>query len=258
MQTLINDISNWIKEEVQKADKKGIVLGLSGGLDSTITAFLCREALGSNKVLGIIMPCHSQSEALEDAKLAVEFLRISTQHIDLSNVYDVFASILPSGSTTRPPCCEAGRGRRPEGNKISYVNIKPRLRMITLYYFANKLDYLVAGTGNKSEYYAGYFTKYGDGAADILPLADIYKTELVRLAEYIHVPQKIISKPPSADLWEGQTDEGELGITYKELDETLRKLAENKDTNIPKKDLVEKIIKKSAHKRSSPPIFKKT
>ena len=240
MQTLINDISVWIKEEVKKAGKNGIVLGLSGGLDSTITAFLCKKALGADKILGLIMPCHSQPESVEDAKIAVEFLRIPTKHIDLSNVHDVFLSILP------------------EGNKISYANIKPRLRMVTLYYFANKLDYLVVGTSNKSEYCAGYFTKYGDGAVDILPLADIYKTDLFKLAEYIHIPEKIITKPPSADLWEGQTDEGEMGITYEELDDIFKKLAENKESaNIPKKELVEKMIRQSEHKRISPPIFKK-
>jgi NAD+ synthase len=240
MQKLITDISIWIKKEVEKADKKGAVLGLSGGLDSTITAFLCKKALGSKKVLGLIMPCHSQFETLEDTKIAVEFLQIPTQHIDLSTIYDTFLSILP------------------EGNKISCANIKPRLRMVTLYYFANKLDYLVVGTGNKSECCAGYFTKYGDGAVDILPLADIYKTELIKLAEYIHVPCKIINKPPSADLWKGQTDEGELGITYKELDEILKGLNENKkSTDIPKQELIEKMVRKSAHKRLFPPIFKK-
>jgi len=240
MQKLIIDISNWIKEEVGKAGKKGVVLGLSGGLDSTITAFLCKKALGPDKVLGIIMPCHCRSETPKDTKIAVEFLQITTKQIDLSSTYDAFLSILP------------------EGNRISQANLKVRLRMVTLYYFANILDYLVVGTGNKSECYAGYFTKYGDGAVDILPIADIYKTELIRLAEYINIPARIINKPPTADLWEGQTDEGEMGITYKELDKALKNLLENKKVpSTIKEKLVQKMIKNSAHKTALPPIFKR-
>ena len=251
MQELIDQISSWIKEKVGETGKDGVVLGLSGGLDSTITAFLCKKALGSKKVLGLVMPCHLEPTVLEDAKIATEFLQIPTQYIDLSAVYDTFVSIIP------------------EGNKTAYANLKVRLRMVTLYYFANKLDYLVVGTSNKSEYEVGYFTKYGDGAVDFMPLADIYKTELIRLAEYINVPQKIISKPPSADLWEGQTDEGELGITYKELDDILKRLVEKKklaDTprSVAKamerrgqKKLVEKMLQKSMHKRLFPPIFKR-
>jgi len=240
MQELIDQISTWIKEKVEEAQKKGVVLGLSGGLDSTITAFLCKKALGQKRVLGLIMPCHSKPEIVEDVRIASEFLKISTQRIDLSAVYDTFVSIIP------------------EGNKIAYANLKVRLRMATLYYFANKLDYLVVGTSNKSEYEVGYFTKYGDGAVDIMPLADIYKTELIRLAEYINVPQKIISKPPSADLWEEQTDEGELGITYKELDDILKQLVEKKKlVDTLQKKLVEKMLQKSMHKRLFPPIFKR-
>lgn len=240
MQTLIADISAWIKEKVEEAGKSGVVIGLSGGLDSTVTAFLCKKALGQKKVMGLIMPCHSEPETLEDAKIVVEFLQIPTQHIDLSAIYDNFLSILP------------------EGNKIACSNLKVRLRMITLYYFANKLDYLVAGTGNKSECSAGYFTKYGDGAVDLLPLADIYKTELIKLAEYLRIPQKIINKPPSADLWKGQTDEEELGITYKELDKILESCEKKeKLEDTPQEKLVKKMIQKSMHKRLSPPIFKK-
>lgn len=240
MRELIDPISDWIKEKVEEAGKKGVILGLSGGLDSTITAFLCKKALGPKRVLGLIMPCHSEPETLGDVRITEKFLQIPTQHIDLSAVYDTLLSILP------------------EGDKIACANLKVRLRMATLYYFANKLDYLVVGTSNKSEYCVGYFTKYGDGAVDLMPLADIYKTELRKLAEYLHVPEEIINKPPSADLWEGQTDEGELGITYKELDEILKNLTEKKKlADTPPKKIVERIIQKSIHKRLSPPIFKR-
>jgi len=240
MQNLIDDISNWIKGKVEEAGKEGTVIGLSGGLDSTIAAFLCKKALDEKNVLGIIMPCHSNPKSLEDAKLAAEFLKIPTQYLDLTPVYDLFISILP------------------EGNKISASNLKARLRMVVLYYFANKFNYLVVGTGNKSECSVGYFTKYGDGAVDLLPLADIYKTELIKLAEHINAPKKIIDKPPSADLWEGQTDEGELGITYKELDNALKNILENKKhANTVQAKLVEKMMKNAAHKTAPPPIFKR-
>jgi NAD+ synthase len=130
--------------------------------------------------------------------------------------------------------------------------------MVTLYYFANKLDYLVVGTSNKSEYKVGYFTKYGDGAVDLMPLADIYKTEIIKLAEYINVPSKILNKPPSADLWKGQTDEEELGITYKELDKILKNYEKKEiSTDTPQNKIVEKMIRKSMHKRLFPPIFKR-
>lgn len=240
MQELIEQINIWIKEEIEKAGKDGVVLGLSGGLDSTITAFLCKQALRQEKVLGILMPCHSNPNVSEDTKLSVEFLKIPTKYIDLTPAYDVFLSILP------------------EGNKTSHSNLKVRLRMATLYYFANKFNYLVAGTSNKSEYNVGYFTKYGDGAVDLMPIADIYKTELFKLAEYINVPKKIIDKPPSADLWEGQTDEKELGITYEKLDNALKNLLEDaKSENTAQEKLVEKMIKESVHKKILPPIFKR-
>lgn len=240
MQKLIEDIADWIKEQVEQAGKKGVVLGLSGGLDSTVAAFICKKALNEQNILAIVMPCHSEEKSLKDAEIAADFLKTPTQYIDLSPVYDSFLSILPEASQTE------------------HANLKARLRMATLYYFANKSNYLVVGTSNKSERSVGYFTKYGDGAADILPLADIHKTELIQVAKEINVPQRIINKPPSADLWQGQTDEDELGITYKELDEILNSIERNeKLADIDKEKLVKGLIQKSIHKRQSPSIFKR-
>jgi NAD+ synthase len=136
---------------------------------------------------------------------------------------------------------------------LAIANLKPRLRMLTLYYFANKLNYLVVGTGNKSELTMGYFTKYGDGGVDILPLGDLLKSEVKQLAVELNVPHEIINKAPSAGLWAGQTDEGEMGITYAELDKILSGDLAGIGKN--KIELVNKRKTQSHHKRNLPEIF---
>jgi len=146
--SLSKDITKWIKQRVQEAKAKGIVVGLSGGLDSACVAALSKMALGDN-VLGLILSCQSNPEDEKFARLVADKFKIKLEKVCLDDVYDKFISILP------------------ESGKMSKANIKPRLRMIVLYYYANKLNYLVAGTGNKSETLVGYFTKYGDGGVDI-------------------------------------------------------------------------------------------
>jgi NAD+ synthase len=234
-----NRIANWIKEEVEKACAKGVVVGLSGGVDSSVVVVLCKLAL-KDKVLGIIMPCYNDLKDEEDVKLLALKFNIKTERIVLNSVYDELLRILP------------------HSNRVAQANLKARLRMLTLYYFANKFNYLVAGTGNKSELMVGYFTKYGDGGVDILPLGGLLKSQVLELAKELEIPPKIINKVPSAGLWKGQTDEDELGITYKELDKIL--LSMEKETNfdiVPAlKNKVEKMIKHSAHKRNSPPVFR--
>jgi NAD+ synthase len=186
----------------------------------------------------LILPCHSKNEDLEDAKLVTERLGIRTKTVDLSKIYDNLIKILP------------------KANKLALANLKPRLRMLTLYYFANKLNYLVCGTGNKSEYKLGYFTKFGDAGADILPLGDLLKTQVRKLAKKLGIPKHIITKPPTAGLWPGQTDESEMGITYAELDDILERI-ENKREQIlaPEKvNRIKQMVKKSEHKRQGPPI----
>ncbi|MCK4307002.1 NAD(+) synthase, partial [candidate division WOR-3 bacterium] len=138
------------------------------------------------------------------------------------------------------------------------ANLKPRLRMLILYYFANKLNYLVAGTGNKSELTVGYFTKYGDGGVDILPLGGLLKTQVIELAKELKIPQKIIEKVPSADLWKGQTDEGELGISYAELDKIILAIESgNSETTDPMVlNKLRNLMQVSEHKRLPIPIFK--
>ncbi|MCX7804720.1 MAG: NAD+ synthase [Planctomycetota bacterium] len=243
MKRLADRIADWIAGRVKAAGAKGAVVGLSGGVDSAVVAALCRQALGK-RVLGLIMPCESVPQDAEDAALIARTFRIRAETIHLDGVFRAFLDVLPRGT----------RGAR--------ANLKPRLRMATLYWRANSLGYVVAGTGNKSELMAGYFTKYGDGGVDILPIGGLYKTEVWELAREIGVPQRIIEKPPSAGLWAGQTDEGEMGISYRELDAALRALESGRvaatesgpDRRIMEK--VRKMVAASAHKREMPPVFR--
>jgi NAD+ synthase len=230
-------IVSWIKNQVKLSGAKGIVLGLSGGIDSAVVAALCKKAVGKNKVLVLFMPCNSNPRDLKDAKLVAAKLKLNSKLIDLSGVYNTFLNILPSAGS------------------LALGNLKPRLRMCTLYYFANKLNYLVCGTGNKSELMVGYFTKYGDGGVDILPIADLFKCQVRQLAQELKIPRGVIIKPPTAGLWQGQTDEGEMGITYKALDEILDKFCGNKQVpNSEEFNKIKKMYKRSEHKRKGAEI----
>jgi len=231
-------IVSWMRKQVKIAQVKGIVMGLSGGIDSSVVAALAKEAVGKNRLLVLILPVHSQIQDLKDAKIVAQKLGIETKIIDLSKIYDNLIKILP------------------KANKLALANLKPRLRMLTLYYFANKLNYLVCGTGNKSELMVGYFTKHGDGATDILPIGNLLKRQVRALAKELGVPKHIITKPPTAGLWPGQTDEGEMELTYNELDDILERMKRNK-RQIARKNKIEKVkmmIRRSEHKRRGPSI----
>jgi NAD+ synthase len=236
---IIDAISKWIKVQVEQAGAEGVAVGLSGGLDSAVVAALAKRSL-KDKVLGLILPCHSQKEDAEDANLIASHLQLETCTVDLSSTYDYLIAILPSA------------------DKNTTANIKPRLRMICLYYFASSKNYLVAGTGNKSEISVGYFTKYGDGGTDILPLGDLFKYQVIEIAKKLSLPEAIINKPPSAGLWPGQTDEGELKITYEQLDQAILDITSNHAKATPPDicSRVEELIKSSEHKRVPIPIFK--
>ena len=231
-------IIQWIRRQVKEAGAKGIVMGLSGGIDSSVVASLVKEALGPSRVLGLFLPCHSHKQDLKDAKLIVQKLNIRTKLVDLSSSYDNLIKIMP------------------QGNSLAKANLKPRLRMLVLYYFANQLNYLVCGTGNKSELMAGYFTKHGDGAVDILPIADLFKKDVRKLAKELGIPYTIIGKPPTAGLWPGQTDEGEMGITYNQLDDILERILDNKKqvASLSRVRRVKDMIDRSGHKRQGPKI----
>lgn len=236
IERVCDNLVNWLRDKVQEAGCKGLVVGLSGGIDSAVVAALAKRAFPENS-LGVIMPCHSNSKDEEHARLVAETIGLKTVKVDLSKTFDSLIDELKDDGA----------------NLLAVSNIKPRLRMTTLYYFAQKNKYLVAGTGNKSELTIGYFTKYGDSGVDLLPISDFVKFEVKELAKYLGIPEIIINKPPSAGLWENQTDENEMGFSYKELDTFIL-------TGEAEPKVKEKIIrmnKLSEHKRRMPLMFKR-
>lgn len=227
---ICNKIVSWIRDYVETAGKGGVVIGLSGGVDSSVVCSLCMKALGKKRVLVLILPFTTGGKELSDAIYMAKHLNVNYRIINLKGVYELLLSHLP------------------RSDKITRGNLKARLRMVTLYYFANKLNYLVAGTGNKCELSAGYFTKYGDGGVDFSPIGDLYKSEVKELAKFLGIPERIINKVPTAGLWRGQSDEEELGISYDEMERML------KSGKLSRK--MEMMIKTAKHKISPPPIFK--
>lgn len=226
-----NEITSFIRSYVEDAGADGVVVGLSGGIDSTVAATVAVEALGSERVLGLVLPTESTRESnTEDAVEVAESLGINYEMIDLQPVVDSFTDAM---------------GRLDEAddndkNKKAVGNSKARLRMTSLYYVANARDLLVLGTGNRTELLLGYFTKYGDGGVDILPLGSLYKTEVRELARHVGVPDRIVEKTPTAGLWEGQTDETELGAPYETVDEILR-LMVSSDVDLDDSEIAESI-----------------
>lgn len=237
---LADQIAAWLRSHVDAARADGFVLGLSGGVDSAVTAALGVRAVGPDRMLAALMPCHSLPDDLRLGRLVAETLGIPTVTVDLSAAYDALVAALP-----------------PSDHPLAAANIKPRLRMTTLYYLAQAHNYLVLGSGNQTELAVGYFTKYGDGGVDLLPLGSLNKTEVWALARVLGLPDEVIERPPSAGLWPGQTDEGEMGITYRELDHVLAAIEAGDTAAIDPATLqkVQEMIARSAHKRAMPPVF---
>jgi NAD+ synthase len=230
---IVRQIVEWLKSQLQESHTKGFVLGLSGGLDSAVCAALIRKA--TENCLGLILPIESDVKDLDDAATVASAVNIKTQYIDLTTTYKNLIKLLP------------------DDDRLALGNLKARLRMIVLYYYANLNNYFVCGTGNKTEISLGYFTKYGDGACDLLPIGDLYKTEVRELAHVLEIPETMINKVPSAGLWAGQTDEGEIGFPYCEIDKTLQALKAGR-TEGHCAERIGAMIAKSEHKRKPPKI----
>lgn len=246
------DIADWIRQRVHASGARGLAVGMSGGVDSAVVARLCQLA-APDQVVGVIMPCHSDQRDEEDARLVTSHFDIPVIRVDLEPSYDRLVLDLRAALAQLPPDMAPGPSTR-SGDiraRVPLANVKPRLRMATLYYVANSLDYLVAGTGNRSELTIGYFTKYGDGGVDILPIGHLLKNEVKALAKELEIPDPIIQKAPSAGLWAGQTDEEEMGFTYADLESYLTR---GPDAVAPALALrIERLVRASDHKRSLAP-----
>ena len=243
-----NELVEFLRENFKKAGFSKAVLGLSGGIDSALVAYLLRDALGKENVLAIMMPYKSSNpDSLNHAKLVIEDLGINSKTIEITDMIDAYFKNEKEATSLRM------------GNKMA------RERMSILFDYSSKENALVVGTSNKTEIYLGYSTQFGDSACALNPIGDLYKTNIWDLSRYLKIPNELIEKKPSADLWEGQTDEQEMGLTYKEADQILyRMLEENKKveevlTEGLNKDLVDNIVRRmnrSEYKRRMPLIAK--
>lgn len=245
-----NRIIDFIRVETRKADVSGAVVGISGGIDSALTATLTVKALGKDRVLGLHMPESRLTPAAdsEDARALANWLGIEYRTIDISGIISAFMAAVPESESA---------------DRLTRGNLKARTRMSLLYFHANQLNRMVIGTGNKTEILLGYYTKYGDGGVDLEPIGGLYKTEVWELSQRLGIPDSLITKKPSAGLWAGQTDEDELGISYMKVDEVLRMLEEGAETE----KILNKIgisaeqlnsitlrIERNEHKRKAPPV----
>jgi NAD+ synthase len=250
MDATANEITNWLRQRVTAAGARGLVVGLSGGIDSAVVVRLCQLAT-PGKVLGAVMPCHSDPRDESDARLVAEHFDVPTVRVDLGPTYDQLVEEARSVLGLADELASAPSAGFDIRGRVPLANVKPRLRMTTLYFIANSLNYLVAGTGNRSELTIGYFTKYGDGGVDVLPIGNLLKSQVRALAKELGVPQPIIEKAPSAGLWIGQTDEDEMGFSYADLEAYLTRGPEGVAPALALR--LERMIRVTEHKRASAP-----
>ena len=243
-------LAAWMRERVAEAGAQGLVVGLSGGVDSAVVARLSQLA-APGAVVGVLMPCHSDPADERDAALLAKHFSLPTVRVDLAAPYDALAAVVKAATQSLPPAIHKEHPHDDPRSRVPLANMKPRLRMATLYYIANSLNYLVAGTGNKSELAIGYFTKYGDGGVDLLPLANLVKSEVRALGRELNVPPAIVDRTPTAGLWLGQTDESEMGFTYDDLERYLKDGAQALAPALAMK--IERLVRASEHKRHLPP-----
>lgn len=242
----VNGIVEWLRKQVRTANMQGLLVGVSGGLDSAVVAYLIEKAF-PNHSLGVIMPLKSNPVDLKHANQVIEKSKIDGMTVDLSETHDMLLSTIKQH-------LEEKDAFNPSTLQLADANLRARLRMSTLYTLATNYNYLVVGTDNKSEWYTGYFTKFGDGGVDLLPIVDFTKSEVYEMGEYLGIPQEVLQKKPSADLWKGQTDEEEMGTTYDKIDAYIR------GERVPEKDeqLIEQMHQRTAHKRQLPKMLLKS
>lgn len=239
----IDKTVDWIREIVTGAGCKGVVVGLSGGIDSTLVAFLIKRAFPDN-AMGVILPCKSQSKDRDDAVAVAVAANLEFIEVDLTEAHDhVYNRVMD----------QLGDRVSEGAARMTDANLRARLRMSTLYTVANARNYLVSGTDNAAEVYTGYFTKYGDGGVDFLPISSLTKRDVYVWARHLGAPESVLVRPPSAGLWEGQTDEGEMGTTYEMIDNLLEgKIIPDHDRRI-----IERLHQRTHHKRVMPPAVPK-
>lgn len=228
---------NWIRERVKASGCKGVVVGESGGKDSATVTALCVRALGKENVVGISMPCNSLSTDMDHARLVADAFGIKLIEVNIAGAFNTLKDTIQ---------------QEHEVSDLAVANIKPRLRMTTLYAVAQTLNYLVVGTDNLSEMVMGYFTKWGDGGYDFNPLGDLTMQEVLDLGRELGVPEPILTKAPSAGLWEGQTDENEMGVTYKAIEEYIK----TGTTDPESLAVIERTHSRTQHKREMPYIYR--
>jgi NAD+ synthase len=240
-------IVTWLRARLAGSGARGFVVGLSGGVDSAVVAALCQMA-APTRTLGVLLPCYSHPQDEHDARLVADAFKMALARIDLGPAFDALNEAFGHALKGMPTHVQVPDIKQ----QAPDANVKPRLRMTSLYFFANSLNYLVAGTGNRSEITLGYFTKYGDGGVDLLPIGHLLKSEVRALARELGVPNPVIEKAPTAGLWMGQTDEGEMGFSYEDLERYLVEGAPAVPETVAKR--IEELRRTSEHKRALPPI----
>jgi len=254
-ESISQEIMNFIKKETESRKSNGVVLGISGGIDSTVLAFLATRAIGPENVKGLILPDETVTPAndIEDAIRICTDLKIDSEKISINKPKNSFLEII-----------------KYTDNMLLTGNLVARVRMCVLYYYSGLMGRLVLGSSNKTELMLGYFTKFGDGAADLLPLGDIYKTQLFGLAKYLEIPGSVIDKKSSARLWANQFTEDELGLPFNQLDKILQFFESSNNVHYDRQalsdefpgasiEIIEEVqfrMKNNQHKLTFPPVCK--